>query len=1017
VPTTTSVGLVTESFYAWELRGRGWTVAPYPVDLEPPHRPFFVLPDGAASAAAAYDDGKRPTLISSVVDWSARLFAPAPVAPAPVEPFAEQEPFPLDADRETALVSLSVSVPPDFASDPALAIAIIRSLLHSAQPAAFEVIGLAGVVSLQFTIEENDATHVESMLLGYLPSATINRAPDLLVEQWDGARPSLVVDLGLANEFFLPIKTLRSFAVDPLIPLVAALGEAEKGETVVFQVLFQRSVNGWGKTIREALVDEHGDAVFLDAPGFTRLAGEKTSSPLVAAVVRIGVCAESSARVHRLIQSALAYSAQFERGDGNGFIPLSNDGYDDSDHVTALLRRESFRTGILLSVDELIQLVHVPDRSVRDRALLRASKREKLLPGEARGPGLCLGVNTHRGVEVQASIPREARASHVHVIGATGTGKSTLLLNLIADDIARGYGVCVLDPHGDLVDDVLARMPDDRRADVCLLDPADPDYAVGFNVLKATSEVEKNLLASDMVAIFRRHSTSWGDAMSTVLGNTVLALLESPHGGTLLTLRRFLADDRFRRDYIAVIADPYVQHFWEKEYPLIGARSLGPILTRLDQFLRPRLLREVLGQQEAKLDVGSMVEGRGIILARLAQGGIGTENAHLLGSLLLTKLHQAVLARQELPPSLRHPHYVYIDECQHFIGESVGALLSEARKFGVGFTLAHQYLGQLDGVPGVQDALRTNAHTRIMFRAGDDDAKELAAGCSFFEASDLLSLSRGEAVVRLGTSDRDFNLRVLPRDEVTQKIAEERMAEIRARSRKRFGTSRTTLADMLPSRESEKEVLKPAQEDPTSMAAPVPASPIPTALAAPPHQPAIPKRAAKPAAPPTLGRGGKEHKYLQYLVKRLAEERGFRATIEEQGEGSESVDVVLRRGELAIGVEISISTSVEHEVANLSKCAGLGFAHLLFITQEKRKRDAVARAAADVLGDCAFLALAPEDIVSALDALAAPPPAAESVVRGYTVRVSRQRITPEEALARRKAVARVIARSAKSSSA
>jgi hypothetical protein len=1006
---------VTESFYAWEVRGRGWTLAPYPVDLEPPHRPFFVLPDPTAVALASIDDGKRPTLVSSLIDGVQRLFAPRPsqTAIAASTPWEEQEPFPLDIDSaaDTALVSLRVSVPHDFASDLALASAIIRSLLRSSRPSAFEVVGHARSVSIQMTVPEDEASHVETMLAGFLPDATIVRSGDLLEEAWNSAQPSLVVDLGLANEFFLPITVERSFDIDPLISLVSALAQAQGNEVALLQVLFQRTGNGWPKTIRDALIDDSGEEIFLNEPQFITLAKEKTESPIVAAVLRIAVNARTAERVRTLVRGALSYVTQFERGGGNAFIPLENDGHDDDDHERALLRRESFRTGMLLSVDELAQLVHVPDRSVRDAALLRQAKRTKAAPGIAHGHELVLGANVHRGVEEFASVPSDARLAHMHVVGASGTGKSTLLINLISQDIAAGHGVLVLDPHGDLIDDLLARIPDERAEDVCLFNPADPDYAVGFNPFSAESEVEKNLIASDIVSVFRRLATSWGDAMTTVLANAALALLEHPKGGTLVELRRFLVDDAFRRSYLSAIPDPHVRFFWEKEYAVIGSRSLGPILTRLDQFLRPKLLRQVLGQQGGKLDMGQVVSERRILLAKLSQGEIGTENAHLLGSLLITKVHQVALGRQRFPQSARHPFYCYVDECQHFVTESMASLLSEARKYGVGFTLAHQSLAQLAGSPGVEGALLGNAFTRIAFRSSDDDAKKLAEGCSFFEANDLRSLARGEAIVRLGSSAHDFNLHVFPNAVVAANDADDARARIRALSNASFACARADLIDVLPA---------PTQEAPPVTAAHVgigsvvtPPQAAATALPEPPSEAPLPiprtKRVVEAAELPMPGRGGKEHKYLQHLIKRLAEERGFRASIEDAAAEGRA-DVLLRRDALIVGCEISITTNAAHELENIRKCLSAGCTRVLFIAPEKKQRDRVRALVGKEMPGQPVSVIGPEEIVTELDSFGAVAQTTESVVRGYKVKVTRQQLSPEDETLRRKAVAGVIAR-------
>src|SRR5205823_4196864 len=186
------------------------------------------------------------------------------------------------------------------------------------------------------------------------------------------------------------------------------------------------------------------------------------------------------------------------------------------------------------------------------------------------------GTNTHAGSTSQVSLSEDQRSRHMYVVGASGTGKSTLLLSLIEQGMRGGEGLAVLDPHGDLVDEVMQRLPRERLDDVVLLDPADSDFPIGFNILTAHSELERTLLASDLVSVFRRLSTSWGDQMTSVLGNAILALLESSEGGTLLDLRRFLIDPKYRARFLTTVGDPEVVYYWKREFPLLKGIPHAP---------------------------------------------------------------------------------------------------------------------------------------------------------------------------------------------------------------------------------------------------------------------------------------------------------------------------------------------------------------------------------------------------------------------------------------------------------
>jgi hypothetical protein len=337
--------------------------------------------------------------------------------------------------------------------------------------------------------------------------------------------------------------------------------------------------------------------------------------------------------------------------------------------------------------------------------------------------------------------------------------------------------------------------------------------------------------------------------------------------------------------------------------------------------------------------------------------------------------------------------------------------MSEGRKYRMGLVLAHQSLAQLSD-PKVESAVLANAYTRVVFRVGDADAKRLSEGFAHFEASDLQSQSRGEAIIRLGSTANDCNVRGFPptRTETTSADPE----AIRSRSREQYGRPKEIIQaeTALPkietksTKQSRNKVEQlPEEESPPDMETKHEDD-------REPQPPKVPKRSVPThRVPKDLGKGGEEHKYLQYLVKRLAEEGGFRAVIEEDiGEGR-SVDVLLRREGVTIACEISITTEIDHELENVLKCSTLGYSRILFISGSKRKRDQLLRRATDAVSGIPLVAIAPEDIVAVLDEIDAPEPTAEQTVRGYKVKVKRQQLSYQDLASRRGAVAEVIARS------
>ena len=318
--------------------------------------------------------------------------------------------------------------------------------------------------------------------------------------------------------------------------------------------------------------------------------------------------------------------------------------------------------------------------------------------------------------------------------------------------------MCVIDPAGDLIDAVCASLPDSRLDDTILFDPADTEFPIGFNVLQGHSDLEKTLIASDLVAAFRRMATSWGDVMDATLANAVLAILESDRGGTLLDLKRFLVEKSFRDEFLNSVNDDNVRYFWTNEFPLVAGKPQASILIRLDQFLRQRIIRNIVCQKDNKLDFRSIMDDRKVLLVKLSQGMIGVENAHLLGTLIVTKLHQIALSRQD---TTTRPFFAaYFDEFHNFVGPSIEPILSGIRKYNIGLALHHQGFRQVQSQSQeVAASVIANCYTRICFRLGDVDADRFAGGFSYFEAADLQNLGIGEAIVRVERADNDFNLK------------------------------------------------------------------------------------------------------------------------------------------------------------------------------------------------------------------------------------------------------------------
>jgi len=1003
--------LLTEQFYAWERRGRGWDIWPEPVRLEPayaPFQPYFPQFD-------FIDDGRSPS-------WWQRLvqaFQTGPALPRPRTPeIAIPEYLAIQkADRRSrALCVLEISLPADFSPVTGSAEQLLLGLTYCAEALACEFLGTSDSVTMRIVCDERDEAAVIDQLLAFYPELTIRQIDEDILDGANLGEPWVFVDFGLSNEFMRPLRTMNEFDIDPLVSLLGSLAGLASGEIAVLQVLFEPARAPWAEAVFRSVTDWSGEDFFLDAPEMAQLAKQKIRSPLYAVVIRVAVLADTSRRAWDIVRRIGGGLAQFNAPASNELIPLTNDGYDNEDHEHDFVARQSRRTGMILNVEELAGLIHLPAAEVRADKFTRETVSTKAAPLVVQGNSTLLGLNQHRGKSVPVALNLKQRLQHMHVIGASGTGKSTLLLNLICQDLEHGHGLALLDPHGDLVDAVLARIPDARLNDVIFLDPSDDEYAVGINVLAAHTALEKNLLASDLTSIFQRLSTSWGDQMTTVLGNSILAMLESPQICTLADLRRFLVEPEFRRSFLKNVQDEHVVYYWQKEFPLLSGRPQGPILTRLDAFLRTKCLRHIVAQKTQGLDFANVLNNKKILLAKLSHGTIGVENASLLGSILIAKLNQAAFGRQQIPEAARHPYFLYLDEFHHFVTPSMLPLLTGARKYGVGLILAHQELHQLERASSdIASAVVGNAATRICFRVAESDARKLAEGYASFGAKDFVNLGRGEALVRVERASHDFSMSTNPEADVDAGTAKQKRDYIVKWTRDQYSRKREDI-DLELSANMPQPSWSEAKAGAEQNSATTPDTP------SAPEKPIAPIADSKPLvnlkkrreAPETvlLGKGGPEHKYLQQFIKRWGEGMGYRATIEKPiGNGIGSVDVALEKDARSIACEITVSTSVEHECANIQKCLDGGYEYVVVVSPDTSKLRVIQTRAEsllspDKLAQVKFLT--PEALFEFVEELEADAAGTEKTVRGYRVKVNYKTSADGEKAARKRAVSQVV---------
>ncbi|MGC9603571.1 MAG: type IV secretion system DNA-binding domain-containing protein [Minisyncoccia bacterium] len=368
-------------------------------------------------------------------------------------------------------------------------------------------------------------------------------------------------------------------------------------------------------------------------------------------------------------------------------------------------------------------------------------------------------------------IKRIDRRRHLYIVGKSGVGKSKLLELLVRQDIAYGHGLCLMDPHGDVIDAVLDFVPEERIDDVCIIDPADAGFPVSFNPLANVDPAFKHQLTQGLIEVMEKQfGANWTPRLEHVFRFTCLALLDYPHA-TMRGMIMLLNDRNYRQKVVEYIEDDMVKRFWAIEFAdwseKFDTDAIIPLVNKLGQFLSNPMLRNVFGQKENRIDLEKMMEEKKIIFINLSKGKLGEENSSFFGSMFVTKIKQAGMARAAMAESKRKDFYLYVDEFHNLVTETFENLLSEARKYGLCLTMAHQYMQQL--IPAVQAAVLGNTGSIVVFRVGGEDAERLEAEMTpVFKSKDMINLGMQEFYIKMTIDGETYDpfsaetLKVLP---------------------------------------------------------------------------------------------------------------------------------------------------------------------------------------------------------------------------------------------------------------
>lgn len=553
-------------------------------------------------------------------------------------------------------------------------------------------------------------------------------------------------------------------------------GKIEKGEKASEVVAERSLVADFGHTLGSLFAPKKkkdpSEPVVADTEAITRIQS-KLLSPTVAANIRIVASAPNKAEAEKILGDLESSFNQFEIPGVNRFVWEPAKG-------AAFYRNFTFRLyddgAILpLNLKELTTILHFHTASLAGATQLKQARAsEAPISVDIPQEGTLLGLNSFQGAQKEVRIAAEDRLRHLYVIGQTGTGKSTLLKNIVIQDIKAGEGVCVIDPHGHDVLDVLANIPPERAGDVIYFDPASVDRPMALNMLEydQSRPEEKTFVVNELFNIFLKLygkvPESMGPMFEQYFRNATLLVIDDPStGSTLLDVSRVLSNKEYRNLKLSRCKNPIVLQFWREVAEKAGGEAalanIVPYITsKFDVFLANDIMRPIIAQEHSSLNFREIMDGKKILLVNLSKGRLGDVNANLIGLILVGKILMAALSRQNA--AALPPFYLHIDEFQNVTTNSISTILSEARKYKLSLTMAHQFIKQLD--EDIKNAVFGNVGNMVSFRIGADDAEYLEKQFApVFAAKDLMNIDNYKAYVKMlvhGRPEKPFSIVTLP---------------------------------------------------------------------------------------------------------------------------------------------------------------------------------------------------------------------------------------------------------------
>ncbi|MCL4397976.1 type IV secretion system DNA-binding domain-containing protein [Patescibacteria group bacterium] len=626
---------------------------------------------------------------------------------------------------------------------------------------AFEIVGQPGDIRFYISVPSKHRELIEKQIHGTYPGAMVTEVedPNIFTENGEVAYASLK----LKSSNYYPIKVFRDLAVDPMSLITSSLAKLNPGEAAAIQYVVAPADGKWRSQGRRFIsktkkneADPEKARFNVDAKTLEAIEN-KTSKPGFATSIRIVANAPTKEEAKVILDNLKSSFTQFS-SDQNNF---KNDKIRiQQNFMTDFIYRFQplFAKPPVLTSEELATVFHFPNKSIETPNIFWLNAKRAPAPQEIPEKGdIYLGKSIYRGQERPVSLLNPDRRRHVYIVGATGTGKSTLLAQMILQDIRAGRGVCFIDPH-DTYEQVMESIPPERAEDVIYFDVSDHERPFGWNIMEAKDDYERHMTVTGFIGLlyklFDPHQTGIvGPRLEHSVRNAMLTVMEAEPRGTIIEVMRVLQDPGgpYLQELLPRVTDPLVKRFWTEQIAATSefhkSETLDYIVSKFGRFVTNKLMRNIVGQSQSSFNFRQAMDEGKIIIVNLAKGLIGEENSSFMGTLLVPKILSAATSRQNIPAEARRDFYLYVDEFQNFATPDFATILSEARKYALNLTVANQFIAQVE--EDIKNAIFGNVGTKIAFRVGVADAQFLAHEYApTFGESDLIKVEAFNAYVK-----------------------------------------------------------------------------------------------------------------------------------------------------------------------------------------------------------------------------------------------------------------------------